>query len=34
MFNLLIDLVNDLFEGIHRIKCIYRHDDKNMKLVE
>ena len=24
----------DLSEGIHRIKCKFGHDDKNVKLVE
>ena len=27
-------LVIDLSEGIHRIKCRYGHDDKNVRLVE
>ena len=30
----LSNLVNNLPEQIHRIKCKYRHDDKNVKLVE
>ena len=25
-------LVNNLVEGIHKIKCIYRHDDKKCKI--
>ena len=28
------NIVNNLTEGIHKIKCKYRHDDKNVKLVE
>ena len=34
MASSLSNLVNNLSEGIHRIKCKYRHDDKNVKLVE
>ena len=30
MASLLSNLVNDLSEGIHRIKCKYRHDDKKL----
>ena len=30
----LSNLVNNLPEGIHIIKCIYGHNDKNVKLVE
>ena len=26
--------VNNLTEGSHKVKCKYRHDDKNVKLVE
>ena len=28
MISLLSNLVNNLFEGIHKIKCKYGHDDK------
>ena len=31
---LISNLVINLSEGIHRIKCKYGHDDKNVKLVE
>ena len=34
MVSLLSNLVNNLSEGIHRIKCKYRHDNKNVKLLE
>ena len=34
METLLSNLVYNLSEGIHRIKCIYRHDDKNVKPVQ
>ena len=34
MANSLWDLANNLSEGIHRIKCKYGHDNKNVKLVE
>ena len=27
-------LVNNLSEGINRVKCKYGHDDKNVQLVE
>ena len=27
-------LVNNLSEGIHKIKCKYRHNDKNVKLAQ
>ena len=30
----LSNLVINLSEGFHRIKCNFRHDDKNMKHVE
>ena len=30
----LSNLVNKLSEGIHKIKCIYRHDDKKVKFAE
>ena len=30
----LTNLVNNLSEGIRKIKCKFRHDDKNVKLVE
>ena len=29
-----LSLVKNLSEGIHRIKCKYRHDDKNVRLVK
>ena len=28
------DLVNNLAERIHRIKCKYKHDNKNVKLIK
>ena len=35
MASLLSNLVNnDLFEGIHRIKCKFRHNEKNVKHAE
>ena len=34
MTNSLSNLVNNLFEVIHKIKCKFGHDDKNVKLVE
>ena len=34
MASSLSNLVNNLSEGIHRIKCKYGHDDKNVRLVE
>ena len=30
----LSNLVNNLTEEIHRIKCKYEHDNKNLKHVE
>ena len=30
----LSNLVNNLSEGIHRIKCKFGHNNKNVKLVE
>ena len=27
----LSNLVNNLAEGVHKIKCKYKHDDKNVK---
>ena len=30
----LSNLVNNLSERIHRIKCKYGHDDKNVKIAE
>ena len=30
----LSHLVNNLSEGINRVKCKYGHDDKNVQLVE
>ena len=32
MANSLSNLVNNLFEGIHKIKCKYGHSDKKAKL--
>ena len=34
MASSLSNLVNNLCEGIHRIKCKFGHDDKNVKHVE
>ena len=34
MANSLSNLVNNLFEVIHKIKCKFGQDDKNVKLVE
>ena len=34
MVSSLSNLVNNISEGIHKIKCKYRHDDKNVKLSE
>ena len=34
MASSLSNLVNNLFEGIHRIKLKLRHDDKKVKHVE
>ena len=34
MTSSLSNLVNNLSEGIHRFKCKFGHDDKNVKLVE
>ena len=34
MASSLSNLVNNLSEEIHRIKCKYGHDDKKVKLVE
>ena len=31
MASSLSNLVNNLFEEIHKIKCKYRHDDKKCK---
>ena len=28
------NLVNNLAEGIHKVICKYKHDDKNVKLAE
>ena len=30
----MLSLSNNLSEGVHRIKCKFGHDDKNVKLVE
>ena len=32
MGSLLSNLVNSLSEGIHRIKCKFRHDDKKYEI--
>ena len=34
MASSLSNLVNNISEGIHRIKCKFGHDDKNVKHVE
>ena len=34
MASSLSNLVNNLTEGIHRIKCKYGHNDKNVRLLE
>ena len=34
MASSLSNLVNNLSEGIHIIKCKHGHDDKNVKLTE
>ena len=34
MVSSLSNLVNNLSEGIHRIKCKFEQDDKNVKQVE
>ena len=34
MANSLSNLVNNLSEGIHRIKCKFGYDEKNVKLAE
>ena len=34
MESALSNLVNNLSEGIHRFKCKFRHNDKNVKDVE
>ena len=34
MASLLSNLVDSLSEGIHKIKCKQRHDNKNVKHVE
>ena len=34
MTSSLSNLVNNLSERIHRIKCTFGHDDKNIKHVE
>ena len=33
MASSLSNLINNLSEGIYRIKCKFRHDDKKIKLV-
>ena len=30
----LSNLINTFSEGIHRIKCKYSHDEKDVKLME
>ena len=32
MVGSLLNLVNNLSEGIHRIKCKYNHDEKKKKI--
>ena len=34
MVSSLSNLVNNVSEGIHKIKCKHRHDDKNVKFAE
>ena len=34
MATALSNFVNNLSEGIHKIKCKYKHDEKNVKLAE
>ena len=34
MTGLLSNLVGNLADGIHKIKCQYGHDNKNVKCVE
>ena len=34
MASSLSNLVNNLSERVHRIKCKYKHDNKNIKLAE
>ena len=34
MASSLLILVNNLVEGIHKIKCKYRHDDKKCETYE
>ena len=34
MTSSLSNLVNNLFEGIHRIKCKFGHADKHVRLTE
>ena len=34
MANSLLNLVNNLSKGIHKIKCKYRHDDKKYETCE
>ena len=34
MASSLSNLVNNISEGIHKINCKYRHDDKNVKIVQ
>ena len=34
MASSLLNHADDLAEGIHKIKCKYGHDDKNVKHVE
>ena len=30
----LSNLINNLSDGVHKIKCKYKNDDKNVKFVE
>ena len=34
MVGSLLNLVNNLSEGIHRIKCKYNHDEKKNKKIK
>ena len=34
MASSLSNPINNLSEGIHKIKCKYEHNDKNVKIVE
>ena len=34
MTSSLSNLVNNLSEGMHKVKCTYGHNDKKVKIVE